>query len=78
MELLRLQRKGSEESEGLPWAEQGLLSRPSSHWEVCSGTCHHPRCVFAVGAGFMGSSPPLLLGRFKIPQTELDLQQSQN
>lgn len=22
-----------------------------------SGTCHHPRCVFAVGAGFMGSSP---------------------
>lgn len=78
MELLRLQRKGSEESEGLPWAEQGLLSRPSSQWEVCSGTCHHPNCVFAVGAGFMGSSPPLLLGRFKIPQTELDLQQSQN
>lgn len=25
-----------------------------------SGTCHHPRCVFAVGAGFMGSSLPLL------------------
>lgn len=25
-----------------------------------SGTCHHPRCVFAVRAGFMGFSLPLL------------------
>lgn len=29
MGLLRLQREAGEE---LPWAEQGLLSRPSSHW----------------------------------------------
>lgn len=28
-----------------------------------SGTCHHPRCVFAVGAGFMGSSFPFWLCR---------------
>lgn len=72
-------------AEGGEWGaalgRAGAAPGPAHTGEVCSGTCHHPRCVFAAGARFMGSSPPLLLGRFKIPrasQMELDLQQSLN